>query len=208
MEGRALPTLRTAVEACAPQSGGHDILQNAPLRRPNLPIHRQQARRLPHHVRRRHRRRAEGSGSATECLNLAQARAWKKDVCEGSRPVLPSGTTTSLGATRPTRAGAPTLNLLISSRTCRPAVYPSQRNAHINQGYNCTVLSLLSKDNLLSCDCLSSSGKAELRFFSYLYTGRRSTADLLRVSAPSRLTAAATATPRGKNLSCHHRSHV
>ena len=51
----------------------------------------------------------------------AQVRAWKKDVCEGSRPVLPSGTTTSFGATRPTRAGAPTLNLLISSRTWRTA---------------------------------------------------------------------------------------
>ena len=55
-------------------------------------------------------------------MKAGTPRAWKKDVCEGSRPVLPSGTTTSLGATRPTRAGAPTLNLLISSRTCRPAV--------------------------------------------------------------------------------------
>lgn len=43
---------------------------------------------------------------------------WKKEVCEGSRPVFPAGTVTSLGATRPTRAGAPTLNLAISSLTC------------------------------------------------------------------------------------------
>lgn len=33
---------------------------------------------------------------------------WKKEVCDGSSPVLPGGTTTSTGATRPTRAGAPT----------------------------------------------------------------------------------------------------
>jgi len=33
---------------------------------------------------------------------------WKKEVWDGSRPVLPGGTTTSIGATRPTRAGAPT----------------------------------------------------------------------------------------------------
>ena len=33
---------------------------------------------------------------------------WKKLVWEGSRPVLPAGTITSHGATRPTRAGAPT----------------------------------------------------------------------------------------------------
>lgn len=41
---------------------------------------------------------------------------WKKLVDEGSRPVPPAGTSTSLGATRPTRAGAPTLNFMISSR--------------------------------------------------------------------------------------------
>ncbi|KAK8364086.1 hypothetical protein E1A91_A03G196100v1 [Gossypium mustelinum] len=43
---------------------------------------------------------------------------WEKDVCEGSTPVLPIGTTTSMGATRPTRAGAPTLYLATSSLTC------------------------------------------------------------------------------------------
>lgn len=35
-------------------------------------------------------------------------RTWKKEVWDGSRPVLPGGTTTSMGATSPTRAGAPT----------------------------------------------------------------------------------------------------
>ena len=39
---------------------------------------------------------------------LPRIRTWKKLVCEGSRPVLPAGTVTSMGATRPTRAGAPT----------------------------------------------------------------------------------------------------
>ena len=34
-------------------------------------------------------------------------------------PVLPAGMVTSLGATRPTRAGAPTLNSLICLRTCK-----------------------------------------------------------------------------------------
>jgi len=35
-------------------------------------------------------------------------QTWKKEVWDGSSPVLPGGTTTSIGATRPTRAGAPT----------------------------------------------------------------------------------------------------
>ncbi|KAG4159895.1 hypothetical protein ERO13_D02G201150v2 [Gossypium hirsutum] len=43
---------------------------------------------------------------------------WEKEVCEGSSPVLPGGMTTSMGATRPTRAGAPTLYLATSSLTC------------------------------------------------------------------------------------------
>jgi len=41
-----------------------------------------------------------------ECVGFPPT--WKKLVCEGSRPVLPAGTMTSVGATRPTRAGAPT----------------------------------------------------------------------------------------------------
>ena len=45
-----------------------------------------------------------------------QSLTWKKEVWDGSSPVLPAGTDTELGATRPTRAGAPTLYLLISSR--------------------------------------------------------------------------------------------
>ncbi|KFM29127.1 hypothetical protein F751_5483, partial [Auxenochlorella protothecoides] len=44
-------------------------------------------------------------------------RAWKKEVWDGSMPVFPAYTVTSLGATRPTRAGAPTLNSWILSRT-------------------------------------------------------------------------------------------
>ena len=47
----------------------------------------------------------------------SKGQTWKKDVWEGSSPVPPAGTCTSLGATRPTRAGAPTLYLLISSLT-------------------------------------------------------------------------------------------
>jgi hypothetical protein len=39
---------------------------------------------------------------------IASRLTWKKEVWEGSSPVLPGGTTTSTGATRPTRAGAPT----------------------------------------------------------------------------------------------------
>ena len=35
-------------------------------------------------------------------------QTWKKDVCDGSTPVLAGGTTTSIGATNPTGAGAPT----------------------------------------------------------------------------------------------------
>lgn len=35
-------------------------------------------------------------------------QTWKKEVWDGSSPVLPGGTTTSIGATKPTRAGAPT----------------------------------------------------------------------------------------------------
>ena len=56
-----------------------------------------------------------------------EGRAWKKEVCEGSRPVLPAGTTTSFGATRPTRAGAPTLYLFTSSRSCA-APAPGKRH--------------------------------------------------------------------------------
>jgi hypothetical protein len=46
---------------------------------------------------------------------VAIPRAWKKEVWEGSMPVPPEGMCTSLGASRPTRAGAPTLYLAISS---------------------------------------------------------------------------------------------
>lgn len=45
-----------------------------------------------------------------------RGQTWKKLVDEGSSPVPPAGTSTELGATRPTRAGAPTLNFMISSR--------------------------------------------------------------------------------------------
>mmetsp|Transcript_22829 Transcript_22829/g.63106 ORF Transcript_22829/g.63106 Transcript_22829/m.63106 type:complete len:221 (+) Transcript_22829:188-850(+) len=48
---------------------------------------------------------------------VAIPRAWKKEVWEGSIPVDPAGTCTSQGAIRFTRAGAPTLYLLISSFT-------------------------------------------------------------------------------------------
>jgi hypothetical protein len=37
------------------------------------------------------------------------ARAWKNDVFDGSSDVGPLGIVTSLGATAPTRAAAPTL---------------------------------------------------------------------------------------------------
>lgn len=37
---------------------------------------------------------------------------WKKEVWDGSSPVFPGGTTTSVGAIRPTRAGAPTYSSL------------------------------------------------------------------------------------------------
>jgi hypothetical protein len=39
-------------------------------------------------------------------------RTWKKEVWDGSSPVLPGGTTTSIGATKPTRAGAPTYTII------------------------------------------------------------------------------------------------
>ena len=45
---------------------------------------------------------------------------WKKLVWEGSRPVLPAGTVTSTGATRPTRAGAPTCS---TNGSCCSAFY-------------------------------------------------------------------------------------
>mmetsp|Transcript_27974 Transcript_27974/g.27652 ORF Transcript_27974/g.27652 Transcript_27974/m.27652 type:complete len:221 (+) Transcript_27974:398-1060(+) len=48
---------------------------------------------------------------------VAIPRAWKKEVWEGSMPVGPAGTRTSLGATTPTRAAAPTLYLSISAFT-------------------------------------------------------------------------------------------
>lgn len=43
---------------------------------------------------------------------MNELQTWKKEVWEGSKPVLPGGTTTSMGATRPTRAGAPTYQQL------------------------------------------------------------------------------------------------
>ncbi|GIL70876.1 hypothetical protein Vretifemale_1555 [Volvox reticuliferus] len=48
---------------------------------------------------------------------VAIPRAWKKDVCEGSMPVPPALMVTSSLAVAPTRAGAPTLYLAISSLT-------------------------------------------------------------------------------------------
>ena len=53
---------------------------------------------------------------------VAMFSAWKNDVCEGSMPVPPEGMVTSLGASRPTRAGAPTLYLAISSFTADRSV--------------------------------------------------------------------------------------
>ena len=41
---------------------------------------------------------------------VAMFSVWKKDVCDGSIPVGPAGTTTSTGAMAPTRAGAGTTN--------------------------------------------------------------------------------------------------
>jgi len=40
---------------------------------------------------------------------VAMASAWKNDVLDGSSEVGPLGMDTSLGATAPTRAAAPTL---------------------------------------------------------------------------------------------------
>lgn len=45
------------------------------------------------------------------------ARAWKKEVFSGPRPVLPFGTNTSIGAMAPALAGAATLLARIRSRT-------------------------------------------------------------------------------------------
>jgi hypothetical protein len=42
---------------------------------------------------------------------------------------------TSLGANRPTRAGAPTLNLLISSFTCRQEGQAQQQYSQHNHAY-------------------------------------------------------------------------
>jgi hypothetical protein len=59
-----------------------------------------------------------GPGAAVRallCVPPCPGLTWKNDVCEGSMPVPPAGMKTSLGASRPTRAGAPTLYLLISS---------------------------------------------------------------------------------------------
>ena len=62
-----------------------------------------------------------GERELIACVKLCIDRellTWKKEVWDGSSPVLPAGTDTELGATRPTRAGAPTLYLPISSRIC------------------------------------------------------------------------------------------
>jgi hypothetical protein len=48
---------------------------------------------------------------------VAIASAWKNDVFDGSSDVGPEGIVTSLGATAPTRAAAPTLYRAISSLT-------------------------------------------------------------------------------------------
>jgi hypothetical protein len=48
------------------------------------------------------------SNESNQTLNVSLKQTWKKDVWDGSRPVLPGWTTTSIGATKPTRAGAPT----------------------------------------------------------------------------------------------------
>lgn len=63
-------------------------------------------------------KRPAASGLPTPPHPTKHAHTWKNEVWEGSMPVLPAGMVTSLGATRPTRAGAPTLNSLITLRTC------------------------------------------------------------------------------------------
>ena len=48
---------------------------------------------------------------------VGMAKAWKKDVFSGPKPVLPFGTNTSMGAIAPALAGAATLFARMRSRT-------------------------------------------------------------------------------------------
>jgi hypothetical protein len=63
---------------------------------------------------------------------------WKKEVWEGSSPVFPGGTTTSTGATSPTRAGAPTYKGVI--RHVKVSLIYMQRS-NVNRSSMLEVLS-------------------------------------------------------------------
>lgn len=101
-------------------------------------------------------------------LSLLCGLTWKKDVCEGSMPVPPAGMKTSLGASRPTRAGAPTLYLLISSLiyrdtggTSRPGKCryrkQQQQDTRMNIRQDMSVLKAPAAKSCRRADCLSQS---------------------------------------------------